>query len=1046
MVAVDPRNSQTVYFSVIAEPSRDYKSLDGGNTWSLMSPIAPNGSFGLPPEITSLTIDPKASGTLFASVTIPGFPTHPEVGSSGIVRRSVDGGGSWETVLAVSQASAADVLVDRDDSSRVYAAVGGEVYRSLDSGATWAVVTPAGVGTFRTLAQAPSGPAALYGGTATNGVYRSLDGGTTWTAINEGLGSVYIGQLVTAGSSTVYVTAFPGMFRSDDGGASWRFVSPDPRIELTAHPTDPATLYGSSPGAYGLFPGRGGVEKSVDGGATWRLINSGLEAVGIFPIALDSSSPGTIYAGNGDRILTTVDEGQTWQGHDLVPESDFGIVLDLLVSSGSPHVVYAAGAGLHKSTDGGTTWASSYGNLSESTDQSARSLAEDTAISGRVYFGNGRGKLFGTDDGGETWIATGPPETDDGSYVDTIVKTDPLHPGRIYFGTETRLFRSDDSGTGWVEVPPAGVNLLTLEVDPAVPDRVYAGTQEGLFRSDDAGNSWRKLTSMITNSIAVRPSRPQEVRITYRAEVFRSLDGGATWLSESNGLIIAPLVNGGVGDLTWDASGTRLFAAGLGLYQFEPANVVTLPAVASLHGAPPTFFHSDAAILNTSFDSSAAVTATYRCLGEACDPHTRIVGLPKRQLFAVDDIVATFFHEPETGGAIEFVSSEPIVVTSRLYTPSRPAPTLGMFVPGLRPEQSFPSAVLTSLSHSSQPPSGSRTNIGIDNPSDAVQTARLTCSQPSGALLGTIERSIGPHQPIQINDAELVTLLNLPAELPEFFCLVEGAPDNSLFSYAAVIDNQSQDSIFVVGRGAGGYTPTLASLPAASSLHGAGGTFFHSDVSVFNPSTDVMLGIRVRYRCGLGDCTDVEKGFFIGPRTTRFFGDIVGEYLQSPDSGGAVEFETVEPTYLPEVGPVVTSRLYTPARPAPTVGMFVPGLNPGEATLSAILTSLSGSAGSRTNVGAFNPGEVAQTMDFRLYDPFGAPLGGVSRRVEARGMVQINDVFREAAVSGDIPGVYCVVRGDGIQPFHAYASVIDNQSQDPIFVPGYADQLTEPIP
>ena len=36
---------------------------------------------------------------------------------------------------------------------------------------------------------------------------------------------------------------------------------------------------------------------------------------------------------------------------------------------------------------------------------------------------------------------------------------------------------------------------------------------------------------------------------------------------------------------------------------------------------------------------------------------------------------------------------------------------------------------------------------------------------------------------------------------------------------------------------------------------------------------------------------------------------------------------------------LVDSRLYTPSRPAPTVGMYVPGLSAGEAYAEAVVTS-----------------------------------------------------------------------------------------------------------
>ena len=56
--------------------------------------------------------------------------------------------------------------------------------------------------------------------------------------------------------------------------------------------------------------------------------------------------------------------------------------------------------------------------------------------------------------------------------------------------------------------------------------------------------------------------------------------------------------------------------------------------------------------------------------------------------------------------------------------------------------------------------------------------------------------------------------------------------------------------------------------------------------------------------------------------------------------------------------------------------------------------------------------------------------------------LQNNDVFGAAGVAGDIPNAYCVVAAQGpgsplgLDKVFAYATVIDNQSQDPYFVFG----------
>jgi streptogramin lyase len=225
--------------------------------------------------------------------------------------------------------------------------------------------------------------------------------------------------------------------------------------------------------------------------------------------------------------------------------------------------------------------------------------------------------------------------------------------------------------------------------------------------------------------------------------------------------------------------------------------------------------------------------------------------------------------------------------------------------------------------------------------------------------------------------------------------------------------------------------PVSVTLPAAASLHGAPPTFFHSDVSVFNPSAAQTATVTARYRCFTGACGNAVQTFTVPPRQMRVFEDIVGTLFGAAETGGAVEFSG---------NVLVDSRLYTPSRPAPTVGMYVPGLSPGEAHAEAVVTSLSYSAnlstGFRTNVGVYNGNDVAQTVTFTLFNPQGVQIGQAVQAVPARTPLQINNIAGFVGIATDVPKFYCVVRGDGTSKNYVYAAVLDNQSQDLIFVKG----------
>ena len=139
----------------------------------------------------------------------------------------------------------------------------------------------------------------------------------------------------------------------------------------------------------------------------------------------------------------------------------------------------------------------------------------------------------------------------------------------------------------------------------------------------------------------------------------------------------------------------------------------------------------------------------------------------------------------------------------------------------------------------------------------------------------------------------------------------------------------------------------------------------------------------------------------------------------------------------------MTSRLYS-TFPAPTVGMFVPGLSAAASHPVSVLTSVRND-GFRTNVGVYNPGPSTADPVFSLYD--GTTLVGTLRLdapLAPRTGAQINDVFARAGAASLPTANGVVVVDGGASPLFAYAAVIDAATSDPIFVVGAEDAAPPP--
>src|SRR5207247_8831940 len=110
-------------------------------------------------------------------------------GGCGLLR-STDGGSTWPlfdawAILVPPHASGptiSTIVVDAatagsPTNTTVFAATSIGLYKSTNSGATWAPALP---GSVTGLGQDPSNSSTLYAGVSGSGVYESTDGGATW--------------------------------------------------------------------------------------------------------------------------------------------------------------------------------------------------------------------------------------------------------------------------------------------------------------------------------------------------------------------------------------------------------------------------------------------------------------------------------------------------------------------------------------------------------------------------------------------------------------------------------------------------------------------------------------------------------------------------------------------------------------------------------------------------------------------------------------------------------------------------------------------------
>lgn len=126
------------------------------------------------------------------------------------------------------------------------------------------------------------------------------------------------------------------------------------------------------------------------------------------------------------------------------------------------------------------------------------------------------------------------------------MKADSSHPGRLYAASKDGLKISADGGVTWKTIRVAGKLDEVLAVAASSPDHVIVGREGGLWKTDDGGRTWAELPYPTTGpyvplAVAIAPSAPATVYVATAADgVFRSDDGGHRWAPIDSGLPRAP--------------------------------------------------------------------------------------------------------------------------------------------------------------------------------------------------------------------------------------------------------------------------------------------------------------------------------------------------------------------------------------------------------------------------------------------------------------------------------------------------------------------------
>lgn len=558
-IAIDPNNTSTMYISLcdfeyvgiglhLNGRKRNthyglgvYKTTDGGMNWQPTG-LAFQLTQGDESLIRKIIVNQQNSSKLVAC------------GVNGMFT-SNDGGTNWTKTM---DSLFWDMVQDPVNPNMLFAATGwinnsqdgfAAIYKSLDFGATWSMLTTGipGTGVVQRvkLAISPSDPNYLYALTVDlssglHGIYKTTNAGVSWNFIapalnileydegfgTGGQGNYDLGFIVDATNRDKIYAGGVNMWMSVDGCQNFNPVS---HWTTSYGPTIHADIHqiAQQPGTGNVFVcSDGGINRTTNVSSitwtdaqngtqwptVWANLSNGMQTTSFYRLSSSKTSTEVVVAGAQDNA-TFLYDGSSWK---TVYGGDG---MDNWIDPADNNWIIASAqyGSFGLSMDGGNSFsginpdASGSGNGEWTTP-----IIADDNSTGVLYAGYAN--VSKSTDHGFNWSSISAFPPDPNSFYETeisalaVANTNPdvvvaAKRVRYEYATPGALYHTSNGGTTWNDVTlglPDSLYYTSVEISETDQNTFYitmAGFTSGMkvFKTSNAGSSWQNISYNLPN-------------------------------------------------------------------------------------------------------------------------------------------------------------------------------------------------------------------------------------------------------------------------------------------------------------------------------------------------------------------------------------------------------------------------------------------------------------------------------------------------------------------------------------------------------------------